>query len=479
MKKYFLIFFVFFLVSILGYSLISSSINSKDDSLINKVSLILPASFKSTLKNTLFAPKQIKVLEKDIKKQSIEIDLLKNLKKQNELNQFKVYSNNDILIDLVSYDENLIINKHDFTIKKIPFNFLAFSKSYPNGYSNSYLDLYNSKLIIGSGNGVFGFIDFNNIISTNYQYISIPSNIDDFIDNQFVTSDFEGGLKDIHIVDETLYVSLVLEVSEMCYGIKVIQAKVNTKFLNFESFFDPIECVKSDEITNEPTMLVQSGGRIISDKNGNIILSTGDFRNRSKSQNEKSIFGKLILLKKGTNSFKILTMGNRNIQGMTFDAKSEFILMTEHGPKGGDEINYYNFNFSSKIENYGWPISSYGEHYKNKKIIYENYPLHKSHEKFGFNEPIIYFTPSIAISEIEHIDQNLFIFSSMGTNSEEGDLSLYKLIFDKKIIEYEKLFSLGRIRDLRFDKKNNVLFIFNESAPEIIMISDFLKIFIN
>ena len=30
--------------------------------------------------------------------------------------------------------------------------------------------------------------------------------------------------------------------------------------------------------------------------------------------------------------------------------------MTEHGPKGGDEINKIIFN-----KNYGWPIASYGD----------------------------------------------------------------------------------------------------------------------
>jgi len=48
-------------------------------------------------------------------------------------------------------------------------------------------------------------------------------------------------------------------------------------------------------------------------------------------------------------------------------------LSTEHGPKGGDEINI-NHNPILKIKNFGWPISSYGEHYAkhySKKILSE------------------------------------------------------------------------------------------------------------
>ena len=48
---------------------------------------------------------------------------------------------------------------------------------------------------------------------------------------------------------------------------------------------------------------------------------------------------------------------------------------------GGDEININKLN-SSEINNYGWPISSYGEHYGSRELNKENYleaPLYKSH----------------------------------------------------------------------------------------------------
>ena len=47
----------------------------------------------------------------------------------------------------------------------------------------------------------------------------------------------------------------------------------------------------------------------------------------------------------------------------------------------------YNF-YIKKIKNYGYPISSYGEHYgypsPGVNYKYEEAPLYKSHEKFGF-----------------------------------------------------------------------------------------------
>ena len=38
------------------------------------------------------------------------------------------------------------------------------------------------------------------------------------------------------------------------------------------------------------------------------------------------------------------------------------LLLTDHGPDGGDELNSFNLN-KTKFENFGWPTSSYGEHY--------------------------------------------------------------------------------------------------------------------
>ena len=65
---------------------------------------------------------------------------------------------------------------------------------------------------------------------------------------------------------------------------------------------------------------------------------------------------------------------------------------------------------TNKVENFGWPISSYGEHYHSKKNSkrYIEAPLHKSHSQYGFKEPIKYFKKSIGISEIVKVNNNFF-----------------------------------------------------------------------
>ena len=106
-------------------------------------------------------------------------------------------------------------------------------------------------------------------------------------------------------------------------------------------------------------------------------------------------------------------MGHRNPQGLFYDSVNNLIISTEHGPKGGDEININLID--NKIKNFGWPISSYGEHYpgvtkihtnnKNLKKFLKKAPLHKSHKKYGYEEPLKYFVPSIGISEILKLNQ--------------------------------------------------------------------------
>ena len=86
------------------------------------------------------------------------------------------------------------------------------------------------------------------------------------------------------------------------------------------------------------------------------------------------------------------------------------------------KINIIKLN-QKEIPNYGWAISSYGEHYGganasyNQKT-YEKYPLYKSHSDYGFIEPIKYFVPSIGISQIVGLDKkNHYVVASLKDSS--------------------------------------------------------------
>ena len=168
-------------------------------------------------------------------------------------------------------------------------------------------------------------------------------------------------------------------------------------------------------------------------------------------------------------------MGHRNVQGMFFDKKKNILFSIDHGPQGGDEINLIFNPFDNKIKNFGWPISSYGEHYggridKNKQK-YQKAPLFKSHSDYGFIEPHKYFVSSIAPSNIINVPKifgsksgNEIYVSSLGFNNDKGRRSIhtFSLNNNNQLTNHEIIPVHDRVRDIEFIQKFNSIFLFLE-----------------
>ena len=174
----------------------------------------------------------------------------------------------------------------------------------------------------------------------------------------------------------------------------------------------------------------------------------------------------LIKLNQEENEPEIISIGHRNPQGLSYLPKENKIVLTEHGPMGGDEVNVIDLNSSNnEIFNFGWPIASYGEHYggrsKENREKYLKYPLLKSHSKHGFIEPYIHFRKSIGISEIVRLKNNLFIFSSL----KDKALYIFRLDEDFKNKDLDRVEIGERIRDIIFTGKD--LFLFLEDSSSI------------
>ena len=92
----------------------------------------------------------------------------------------------------------------------------------------------------------------------------------------------------------------------------------------------------------------------------------------------------------------IYSYGHRNQQGMTKHPTTGIIWSHEHGPQGGDEINII-----KKGINYGWPTITYG-------INYDGSSITNLTEKQGMEQPIYYWTPSIAPSGMTFVTGNLY-----------------------------------------------------------------------
>ncbi len=198
------------------------------------------------------------------------------------------------------------------------------------------------------------------------------------------------------------------------------------------------------------------GARFAFLADGTFVLTMGEgFEYRERAQDLTSDLGKMIRLNDdGTvpldNPFvgqasvrpEIYSWGHRNPQGLLFDAPSGRLYETEHGPRGGDELNIIVAG-----RNYGWPVITYGMDYSGAYVSpYTRRP--------GLEQPVIYWTPSIAPS-------GLAIYRGERFPAWKGDLfvgalafqHLRRVHFDERgeVVGQEELLSdrHWRIRDVR------------------------------
>ena len=119
------------------------------------------------------------------------------------------------------------------------------------------------------------------------------------------------------------------------------------------------------------------GCRIAQASDGNLFVTLGEhFSDRNEAQNLGNHLGKLIrITPDGTappdNPFvgrdgakpEIWSYGHRNEQGLAINPATGDLWETEHGPRGGDEVNII-----GKGKNYGWPVIGYGIDYSGATI---------------------------------------------------------------------------------------------------------------
>ena len=372
-----------------------------------------------------------------------------------------------------NYIEDFKIEIFDNTLylKKYKTNLLNFTKGF-SGKGSSYLDFFMNQLFLVSANGLIAKTELENFNSDKINMQIVESNLNEFLNEQQMFTQLAYGIKDVMIDDDKIYISYTDEIEQNCFNISLLEGKISDdKIINFQYFFKPSSCIKKDIEQN--FSLHQSGGRIINIDNNNLLLSVGEFRSRLLAQDTESINGKIIQINKKNKNVKILSIGHRNPQGLFLDKETGYIYASEHGPKGGDEINI--IMDKNKIPNFGWPIASYGEHYErpgeDNSLLYKSAPLYKSHINYGFVEPIKNFTPSIGISELillNLLNQKTLIVSSMGKDISEGDMSLHVYKVDGKNLKNYKVIPINeRVRDLIYIEKKKMILLFLESSKSI------------
>lgn len=153
---------------------------------------------------------------------------------------------------------------------------------------------------------------------------------------------------------------------------------------------------------------------------------------------------------------EIYSYGHRNIQGLVVHPETGEIWVTEHGPRGGDELNLVEAG-----ENYGWPTVTLGLDYGSQ----EQFPHSEARRKAGMVDPVYELLPTLAPSGLALVTSDHFTTRWEG-NLMAGGLRaerIRRLVVDNpdgyyEVIHDEELLlrEIGRIRDVRIGPDHNM-----------------------
>jgi glucose/arabinose dehydrogenase len=204
------------------------------------------------------------------------------------------------------------------------------------------------------------------------------------------------------------------------------------------------------------------GGRMIQARDGTLLISSSipagvgiDSEDWPQPQQLDSLMGKVLRINTdGTvpkdNPFagrsnarpEIFALGIRDDQGLAIHPRTGRLWASEHGPRGGDEINVL-----QKGKNYGFPVIGYGHDYNGEMINRDRT------SQPGMEQPVYFWTPDIAPGGISFYTGKLF-------PAWQGDLfvaalagkHLARLVLQgERVIGEERLLAEldARIRDVR------------------------------
>jgi aldose sugar dehydrogenase len=160
------------------------------------------------------------------------------------------------------------------------------------------------------------------------------------------------------------------------------------------------------------------GSRIVFEKDKHVYLSVGEggsgsyggpTASNNNSLNPNSDWGKIHrftenggipadnpVIPGNITATSVYSYGHRNPQGLEVHPETGEIWSTEHGPRGGDEVNII-----SKGANYGWPAYSDG-------VNYDGTTISAGHNAAGITPPVYTWTPSIGTAGMAFITSDKF-----------------------------------------------------------------------
>ena len=137
----------------------------------------------------------------------------------------------------------------------------------------------------------------------------------------------------------------------------------------------------------------------------------------------------------------IWSYGHRNPQGLARHPVTGELYAAEHGPRGGDELNWVRPGL-----NYGWPVTTHGMNYDGTPITDQTAPA-------GMEPPLLHWTPSIAVCAIAFYTgerfprwkNNLFV-----TALAQEELRRVELDATTHVVTHQEVLfrGIGRVRDV-------------------------------
>jgi glucose/arabinose dehydrogenase len=164
---------------------------------------------------------------------------------------------------------------------------------------------------------------------------------------------------------------------------------------------------------------------------------------------------------------EVYTLGHRSSLGLAVHPGTGEMWLNENGPNGGDEINIL-----KPGRNYGWPLVSYGRAYPGP--WQSERPGHA-----GFEPPLVYWMPSIAVSGMAFYTGDRFpkwkgdvFVGALRTGEIPGTGHLERILFNEKMEELRRESLLTdlrqRIREVR-QGPDGLLYLLTDEKPGAVL----------
>ena len=210
-------------------------------------------------------------------------------------------------------------------------------------------------------------------------------------------NDSRFAINDIAVLSQSQSAANLL-ISYPRLGLQRDCVEVVVENVNYDRINQKINRVKTWLVTKPcvPISAVQhTSGRFEVIDSKSAYVTIGDLgytqiSNRKKRGDLGSIF------KVSSTSVSKFSQGHRNAQGiLLYNGKD--LLAAEHGPRGGDELNLIKAG-----SDYGWPFVTYGQPYGPGDYVRPT----KTGTHAGFVEPLKYWVPSIAPTELVQLPKS-------------------------------------------------------------------------